>query len=184
VPMHYVLKNTKPAGLGTAPLPFGKVRIFIEPKNAGNPDEAGSTTFLGEDWGKFTPIDDEMKLYLGVAQDIVVKRTLDKNNRTRIAGNLYNQDVVIKYEIENFKDQPVTLDIAENLRAVRTEVVGDTGRDVQWDLGEITDLGKPDPEHSTFEKVTFHVDLPARDKTTLKAEKLTKKLEVVFKNEW
>ena len=40
-----------------------------------------STAFLGEDWGKFTPMDDEMRLYLGVAQDIVVKRTIDKNEQ-------------------------------------------------------------------------------------------------------
>ena len=42
------------------------------------------TAFLGEDWGKFTPIDDEMKLYLGVAQDVVVKRTIEKNEAFRV----------------------------------------------------------------------------------------------------
>ena len=35
-----------------------------------------------------------MKLYLGVAQDIVVKRTIDKNDNRRIAGNLFNHEVV------------------------------------------------------------------------------------------
>ncbi len=35
VPMHYVLKNDKANHLGAAPLPYGKVRIFIE---AGGPD--------------------------------------------------------------------------------------------------------------------------------------------------
>ena len=108
VPMHYVLKNDKANHLGAAPLQFGKVRIFIE--GAGKQKEQ-STAFFGEDWGKFTPIDDEMKLYLGVAQDIVVKRTIDKNDNRRVAGNLYNHEVVLKYEIENFKDQPVTLDV-------------------------------------------------------------------------
>src|SRR4051812_34704218 len=75
VPMHYVLKNDKAGKLGVAPLPVGKVRIFIE---GGGQEKA--TTFLGEDWGTFTPIDDEMKLYLGVAQDIVVKRTIERND--------------------------------------------------------------------------------------------------------
>src|SRR4051794_4589508 len=68
VPMHYVIKNDKASQLGAAPLPDGKARIFIE-----GTDKEKGTTFLGEDWGKFTPIDDEMRLYLGVAQDIVVK---------------------------------------------------------------------------------------------------------------
>jgi len=125
VPMHYVLKNDKANHLGTAPLPYGKVRIFIE----GGKEQP--TAFLGEDWGKFTPVDDEMRLYLGVAQDVVVKRTIEKNQGHRVAGNLYNQEVIVKFEIENRKDQPITLDIAENLRLLRNEVVnGDTGRDV------------------------------------------------------
>jgi hypothetical protein len=181
VPMHYVLKNDKDNHLGAAPLQFGKVRIFIE--GAGKEKEK-STAFLGEDWGKFTPIDDEMKLYLGVAQDIVVKRTIDKNEQRRVAGNLFNHEVVLKYEIENFKDQPVTLDIVENLRHVRSEVRGDSGRDVEWELGKDTNFdGGPDKEKSTFEQVVFHVKLPARDKDG-KAEKITKKLDVIFKNEW
>jgi hypothetical protein len=64
VPMHYVLKNDKDHKLGEAALPFGKVRIFIA--GAGE-QAAANTAFLGEDWGKFTPRDDEMRLYLGVA---------------------------------------------------------------------------------------------------------------------
>ncbi len=76
VPMHYVLKNDTAHNLGKTALQYGKVRIFIE--GAGENAKA-STAFLGEDWGKFTPKDDEMRLYLGVAQDIVVKRTIDKN---------------------------------------------------------------------------------------------------------
>jgi hypothetical protein len=181
VPMHYVLKNDKENHLGAAPLQFGKVRIFIE---GNGQDKEQSTAFLGEDWGKFTPIDDEMKLYLGVAQDIVVKRTIDKNESRRLAGNLFNHEVVLKYEIENFKDQPVTLDVVESLRHVRGEVRGDPGRDAEWELGKDTNFdGGPDREKSTFEQLVFHVDLPARNKEG-KAEKIVKKLDVIFKNEW
>jgi hypothetical protein len=57
--------------------------------------------YLGEDWGKFTPLDDEMRLSVGTAQDVVVKRTIDKNEQKRLAGNLFNREVVVKYEIEN-----------------------------------------------------------------------------------
>ena len=71
-PMHYVLKNDKANRLGGSPLPYGKVRIFID----GGKEQP--TAFLGEDWGNFTPVDDEMNLYLGVAQDVVVKRTIEK----------------------------------------------------------------------------------------------------------
>ena len=116
-------------------------------------DGRGSTAFLGEDWGKFTPLDDEMRLYVGVAQDIVVQRTIEKNELHRVAGNLYDIEVIVKYEIENFKDQAVTLDVAESLRDIRTAVYRDTGRDVQWELGnETTFEGGEDLDKSTWDK--------------------------------
>jgi hypothetical protein len=181
VPMHYVLKNDKAHRLGEAALPFGKVRIFIE---GAGPDAQAGTAFLGEDWGKFTPKDDEMRLYLGVAQDIVVKRTIEKSQTKRITGNLYDYDVVVKYEIENFKHEPVTLDVAENLRYIRNEVRGDTGRDVEWQLGDDTTFaGGPDPERSTFEQLVFHAPLPAAGADG-KAEKVVHRLHLTLKNEW
>lgn len=180
VPMHYVLTNDKEHGLGVAALPYGKVRIFIE--GAGE-DGAANAAFLGEDWGQFTPKDDEMRLYLGVAQDIVVRRTIAKSEAKRIAGNLYDHEVIVQYEIENFKDEPVTLDIVESLPYVRNETRGDSGREVQWQLGDQTTFnGKPDPEHTTFDKLTYHLELPAAQDG--KAEKTTHRLHLILKNEW
>lgn len=177
VPMHYVLKNDQQHGLGKSPLEYGKVRIFQE-------DGQGSTAFIGEDWGKFTPLDDEMPIYLGVAQDIVVKRTIQKNEVRRVAGNLMSRDVVIQYEIENFKDKPVTLDVAESLRGIRNEVQGDTGRDVDWTLGDKTTFpGGVDKAKSTFDRVLFHAELPARAKDG-KAEKIIHQFHVTINNEW
>ncbi len=72
----------------------------------------------------------------------------------------------------------------ENLRYVRNEVRGDTGRDVEWELGnETTFEGGPDPEQSTFEQVVFHVDCPPRGADG-KAEKIVHKLHLILKNEW
>lgn len=177
VTMHYVLKNDKASHLGSAPLQYGKVRIFQD-------DGHGSTAFLGEDWGKFTPLDDEMRLFVGTAQDVVVRRTIDKNEQQRVAGNLYNRDVVVKYEIENFKDKAVTLDVAESVRAIRNEVAGDTGRDVQWELGKDTTFeGGPDREKSTYDQLLFHVKLPSRGADT-KAVKVVQKLHLIIRNEW
>jgi len=177
VPMHYVLKNDEANHLGQAPLQFGKVRIFQD-------DGHGSTAFLGEDWGKFTPLDDEMRLYVGTSQDVVVKRTIDKNEQKRVAGNLYNREVIVKFEIENFKDKAVALDVQESLRQIRNEVGGDTGRDVEWELGDQTTFeGGPDKEKSDFDRVVFHADLPARGADD-KATKIVHKLHVIIKNEW
>jgi hypothetical protein len=181
VPMHYVINNDSAHGLGKAPLPYGKVRIFIE--GAGE-NAQSSTAFLGEDWGKFTPRDDEMRLYLGVAQDIVVKRTLEHNEMQRVAGNLHNSDIIMKYEIENFKREPVTLDVVESTRHLRNEARGDTGREVDWELRDDTTFeGGPDRERSTAEQLVFHAKLPAADANG-KAEKIVHKLHITLKNEW
>jgi hypothetical protein len=179
--MHYVIKNDAAHKLGKAALQYGKVRIFIE--GAGKNAKTG-TAFLGEDWGRFTPKDDEMRLYLGVAQDVVVKRTIEKNERARISGNLNNYDVIIKYEIENFKRDPITLDVAESLRLMRNEIRGDSGREVDWKLHDDTTFGfGPDAERSNSEKLVFHAKLPAADSNG-KAKKITHKLHLTFKNEW
>jgi hypothetical protein len=176
VPMHYVLTNSRANQLGEAALPYGKVRIFLD-------DGRGGSAFLGEDWGRFTPIDDKMRLFLGVAQDIVVKRTIEKNERRRIAGDLYEHEVIVKYEIENFKNEAVTLDIAENLRHMQQEAAGrHIPRDPQAELGQQTTLGQKDAEESTFDRWLFHVALPAAQNG--KADVQTHRLHVIFRNVW
>jgi hypothetical protein len=97
---------------------------------------------------------------------------------------LFDYDVVVKYEIENFKKQPVTLDVVENLRYVRKEVRGDTGRDVDWQLHDDTTFkGGPDPERSTYEQLVFHAPLPAASANG-KAERVVHRLHLSLKHEW
>lgn len=177
VPMHYVLKNDTAHGLGKVALPFGKARIFQQ-------DGKGGTTFVGEDWGRFTPRDDEMELYLGVARDIVVKRSIERNEHSKMGGNLYNYDIVVKYEVENFKDSDVILDIREHISKLRSELGINSERDAQWKLGGDTTLpGDPDPDKSDADKLLFHVKLPAQDRSG-KAQKRVYKLHLIVENEW
>ena len=177
IPMHYVLKNDEANGLGRFALRPGKVRIFQD-------DGHGTQAFLGEDWSKFTPRDDEVKLFLGQAKDVVVKRTIDRRDKTRVLGNLYDYDVVVKYEIENFKDREVVLDLAESLPMLRGEIIGDPGRDVEWELGgEGTLTEMRNAEKSTADKVVFNVPLPARG-ADQKAVKQVHTFHVLIRNEW
>ncbi len=177
IPMHYVIKNDKAHQLGTFPLMPGKVRIFQD-------DGRGTVAFVGEDWGKFTPRDDEMKLYLGLAKDIVVKRTIDRRDRRRVSGNLYTYDVVVKYEIENFKDAPAVLDIVESLPGLRAEIHQDTKRPVDWELGDGGTLKEMvDKDKTQADKVVLHVPIPPRGKDQ-KAVKQVHRLNVLIKNEW
>lgn len=177
IPMHYVLINDEANGLGRFPLPSGKMRIFQD-------DGQGSVAFLGEDWGGFTPRDDELKLFLGEAKDVVVKRTIARREQVRTFGNLHDYHVVVQYEIENFKDQAVGLDLIESPTALRRELFGDIPRNVQWEVGDEGTLSElRNTEKSTAEKVVFNVPLPARG-ADQKAVKLVHTFHVVIKNEW
>jgi len=176
--MHYRLTNDEKHKMGEFPLQPGKVRIFIE-------DGRGGEAFLGEDWASLTPLDDTMKLYLGESKDIVCTRIIESNVRHNVRGNLYNQEIVIKYEIENFKDVPAKLRILEQLNRLGQEYFGNTHGDVEWEKG-----GKTSKEIQfdyEFGQATpiLLVDLPARptDKDK-KVEKVTIRFHVMLKNLW
>ncbi len=178
VTMHYVLKNDEANQLGKFPLPYGKVRIFQK-------DGRGGEAFTGEDWGKFTPIDDEMKLYLGLARDVKVERTVKRNKNHSVHGNLYHQEVIVQYKMQNFKKDAAVLDIEEDMNALRDEFCGGKkDRDAQWELaGETTDKGKV--ERKSAQKVEIHVPLPAAPKEAdKKPEEVTFLLHLFFRNEW
>ncbi|MEI6413464.1 MAG: hypothetical protein WCP34_04255 [Pseudomonadota bacterium] len=172
VPMHYVLFNDAAHGLGQAALPAGKARIFQE-------DGRGGSAFLGEDRAAFTPLDEELPLSLGLARDIVVKRTLERNDKKRLAGNLYEYDWVVKFEVENFKDTPAELSIVESVRAIRRELLGDKPREPEWQLGKDHSLGTADADKSDADRLQFRLILPAHT-----ASPLVGRLHLILKNEW
>ncbi|MFH1423115.1 MAG: hypothetical protein ABIH42_10440 [Planctomycetota bacterium] len=176
--MHYKLINDEKNGMGLFPLQPGKVRIFIE-------DSRGGEAFLGEDMSALTPLDGEMYLFLGEARDVVCERKIEFNNRQNIRGNLHNQEIIVKYEIENFKDKACTLQIIEQINRLAREYAGDPHGDAEWELGDKT---------SSDVKITFdkgnvlpvlHIDLPARPKD--KDQKVTKiviRFHLIIKNVW
>ncbi len=71
--MYYRVKNDEENQLGQFPLPYGKMRLFIKEAPVGGDAVAGQA-FLGEDWAKYTPLFAPLDLYVGVAQDVKVKR--------------------------------------------------------------------------------------------------------------
>jgi len=177
VTMHYVLTNDDANQMGKFPLPYGKVRIFQK-------DGRGGEAFTGEDWGRFTPIDDEMKLYLGLARDIKVERTVDRNKRHPVHGNLYHQEVIVQYKMQNFKKDPAVLDIEDDMNALRDEFCGRKDHDAQWELaGETTDKAKV--ERKSAQGVEIHIPLPAAPKEAdKKPEEVVFHLHLFFRNEW
>lgn len=187
VAMRYAICNDKESGMGVASLPEGKVRIFLLPaKDA--PKNAGYT-FLGEDEASRTLVGETMRLQLGLAQDIVVRRFLETVSFKERIDYLYEGNATVRYEIENFKDTPVTLEISENvkdlfLKASKKSSAFSRGAfrnasPVTWELADDSELGEPDPERSTAENLLFKVDLPARGADG-KAVKVEKRLSIRF----
>jgi hypothetical protein len=188
VPMHYVLANTEKGKLGRFPLMPGKARIFQMASDAGvrareQDDGGGTAAFLGEDWAGYTPRGKDLALFLGVAKDVVVTRTIERSERKPRLGALYDHEVVVKYEIENFKDVPAVLDLTESLTALRAEVIGHTGRTVEWQLGDQGTLRDPDPARSGPDRPLFHLTLAPRG-ADQQATKVVATLHVIIKNEW
>ncbi len=176
--MHYKLINDEKHGLGLFPLQPGKARIFID-------DGHGGEAFLGEDWAKLTPLDGKMKLYLGESRDVVCTRIVKDNKRHSIRGNLFNQEIWIKYEIENFKDKATTLDIVEQMNRVAVQYGANPHGDAEWEIGGQTTKAI----EITYEKggatPVLHVKLPARPKD--KKEKVKKQTFIfhfTIKNLW
>ena len=120
IPLSYVIRNDKPSKLGSHTLLPGKVRIFIKTKE--QPDNGGEgVAFTGEDWAQLTPVDREMKLYIGQSRDVKVTQRKTKDDRTNIRRNTSNAvvlndtDEVYKIEIENFKKQAIDLVVVEHI---------------------------------------------------------------------
>lgn len=178
VQMRYVLKNDETNGMGRFPLLDGKVRIFQK-------DGRGGEAFVGEDWGRFTALDGEMKLYLGLARDVVVKRKVTKNVRDSIRGNLYNQELIVQYTVENFKKTPVVLDIVENMNNLRNEFCGGKTVDAEWEiLKSETTVPQEQIERKSSSTVEYHVPLDAAPNGDGQVKKSVVTVHVLLRNEW
>lgn len=103
VNVYVKLKNSKENRLGM-PLPAGVMRLYKS-------DRDGSRQFIGEDKVDHTPKDEEIKLKIGKAFDVVAERT--QLDYKRITTMLHESEWEIK--IRNHKDQPVSVGIVEPL---------------------------------------------------------------------
>jgi len=96
-------KNEEKSGLGIA-LPKGKIRVYTK-------DEDGKEQFIGEDQIDHTPKDEEIRLYLGNAFDIVGERA-QKEFKTSASGHVVEETIELK--VRNHKDETVEVLIYEH----------------------------------------------------------------------
>jgi hypothetical protein len=113
IPVHYVIENSARSGLGQNLLWDGKVRIFQD-------DGHGSTIFLGEDRVDLTPVGEEMRVYIGDSREISVTqlKVMNKTINPRPSRHkvvLYDTEEKIDTEVENFKDEAITVDLVQHI---------------------------------------------------------------------
>jgi hypothetical protein len=98
-----IFKNEEKAGLGIA-FPKGKVRVYKR-------DDDSKEQFIGEDEIDHTPKDEEIKLYLGNAFDIVGERA-QKDFRVVVTGHVVDETFEIK--VRNHKSEPIEVLVYEH----------------------------------------------------------------------
>ena len=104
VDVYLEFRNAKQHGLGI-PLPAGRIRVS-------KLDTDGSLEFIGEDRIDHTPKDEEIRIKLGSAFDVVgERRQVDYALDTR--GHWLEEEFEIK--LRNHKDHPVEVIVQENL---------------------------------------------------------------------
>ncbi|HEV8538935.1 MAG TPA: DUF4139 domain-containing protein [Bacteroidota bacterium] len=103
VGVYVTFKNDEKSGLGI-PLPKGKIRVYKR-------DDDGKEQFIGEDQIDHTPKDEELKLYLGNAFDIVGERS-QVDFKVISPGHVVEETIRIK--VRNHKKEPVEVQIYEH----------------------------------------------------------------------
>jgi hypothetical protein len=99
------LKNDKASGLGM-PLPAGRIRVSQQDK------ADGSMEFIGEDKIDHTPKDEDVRVRLGTAFDVVGERRQTEftvNSKGRVMEEAF------EIKVRNHKDQAVNVLVRENL---------------------------------------------------------------------
>jgi hypothetical protein len=105
VDVYLEFKNDKQFGLGV-PLPAGRLRVSQLDK------ADGSLEFIGEDKIDHTPKDEEVRVKLGSAFDVVGERR-QVNFSVDTAGKWMEEEIEVK--LRNHKAQPVDVVVKENL---------------------------------------------------------------------
>lgn len=135
-------KNSKENGLGLA-LPGGKVRLYKP--------EGEAQVLVGEDNLEHTPRDEEVRLNVGDAFDIVGERT---PLESRQLGERSNEESV-KIEIRNHKSEAVTVNVVENFWgdwSMRKQSLAHVKKDAttaEWRVS-VPANGKADVQYTVF----------------------------------
>lgn len=125
VGVYVMFKNDEKSGLGI-PLPKGKIRVYKQ-------DEDGKEQFIGEDEIDHTPKDEELRLYLGNAFDIVGERAQSDFKQLPKGA-----EETVRIKVRNHKTEPVEVQIYEHpWRSSQWEIIQNSSDFVKIDQSTI-----------------------------------------------
>jgi hypothetical protein len=101
VQMYYKFKNEEKANLGM-PLPAGTVRVY-------QADSRGNVLFAGEDRIDHTPKDEEIRLHVGNAFDVIAERK--QTDFKKVSNDSYEMEYEIT--LRNHKTTPISVEVNE-----------------------------------------------------------------------
>jgi hypothetical protein len=142
VDVYLSFKNSKKNNMGM-PLPAGRVRVS-------KADDDGALEFIGEDTIDHTPKDERVQIRLGSAFDVVGER---KQLAFHIDTSRRTMSEEIEVRLRNHKDQPVTVDVKENLY-----------RWINWEITEKTHAYRKQDART----VVFPLRVPANGEQVLR----------------
>ena len=141
VGVYVMFKNDEKSGLGI-PLPKGKIRVYKQ-------DEDGKEQFIGEDEIDHTPKDEELRLYLGNAFDIVGERA--QSDFKQLPKGV---EETVRIKVRNHKSEPVEVQIYEHpWRSSQWEIIQNSSEFVKIDQSTIkfpVTIGKDEEKTVTY----------------------------------
>ena len=136
------MHNSEQNNLGMA-LPAGKIRLFKA--------DGVDMEFIGEDMIKHTAEDEELKITVGQAFDIVSERVVLKTERP--AKN--KRRMTVEYKLRNHKKEKVTVQVVEQLSAYQQSKLNSSN--IQ-------------PTEKRADRLVFDVPVQAKEESILKIE--------------
>lgn len=147
------LENTLEAGLGAAPLPAGKVRMYGDFHGRSSEQRI----FTGEFNLPYTPVGARAEVVVATGNEVTVERRIISSRQVDVKNDvhgrlaLYNQEEEVLFLVESLRDYDILLRIIETIEG-------------EWRmLSNSHEFEKKDAEH-----IEFIVPVPAHDELTVK----------------
>jgi len=169
----YLLKNDKRSGLGTTPIPNGKVQLFRQNGRKG-------LSYLATRTIKYVPVGDRMELNLGVDPEVVFELVKEKVLRDNIWVRINKGKVYKKVGEGIFKvDHDAKVAGWDERQLFSQRIRNYTDKDIRVEVrrsysGDVTFRSRLNAKSHDYRSVEFRAEVPAGERKELKHEVITR----------